>query len=153
VAEVSREECRGKDQGHEAESRCGKLCFLPLDTRRSVLGITQEQTEFLFKNFISVTSCAKSVSVSSIAFGNKVVGRDKEKYMSELRYPSLYQINARVWLTELSRALGKRATLDDIPDAELDRLAARGFDWIWFLRVWQTGWAAQRLIKGKSKTP
>ena len=38
--------------------------------------------------------------------------------------PSLYQINTRVWLTELSRALGRPATLDDIPDAELDRLAA-----------------------------
>ena len=26
--------------------------------------------------------------------------------MSELRYPSLYQINTRVWLTELSQQLG-----------------------------------------------
>ena len=42
-------------------------------------------------------------------------------------YPSLYQINTRVWLTELSRELGKRATLDDIPDAELDRLGRAGF--------------------------
>jgi hypothetical protein len=33
----------------------------------------------------------------------------------DLRYPSLYQINTRVWLTELSRALDRRATLDDIP--------------------------------------
>ena len=41
------------------------------------------------------------------------------------RYPSLYQINTRVWLTELARALGRPATLDDVPDAELDRLAAR----------------------------
>ena len=43
------------------------------------------------------------------------------------RYPSLYQINTRVWLTELSRQLGRPATLDDIPDAELDRLARDGF--------------------------
>lgn len=62
-------------------------------------------------------------------------------------YPSLYQINARVWLTELSRKLGKTATLDDIPDAELDRLAEMGFDWIWFLSVWQTGAAAQRVSR------
>ena len=41
-------------------------------------------------------------------------------------YPSLYQINTRVWLTELSQALGRPATLDDIPDAELDRLARDG---------------------------
>jgi hypothetical protein len=62
-------------------------------------------------------------------------------------YPSLYQINTRVWLTELSRKHGKRATLDDIPDAELDRLAHLGFDWIWFLSVWQTGPAAQAISR------
>ena len=55
--------------------------------------------------------------------------------MADLRYPSLYQINTRGCLTELSRALGKRATLDDIPDTELNGLAALGFDWIWFLSV------------------
>lgn len=46
-------------------------------------------------------------------------------------HPSLYQVNTRVWLTELSQALGRPATLDDIPDAELHRLAETGFDWIW----------------------
>ncbi|MGH7799529.1 MAG: alpha-amylase family glycosyl hydrolase, partial [Thermodesulfobacteriota bacterium] len=66
-------------------------------------------------------------------------------------YPSLYQINTRVWLTELSRALGKPATLDDIPDAELDRLAEIGFDWIWFLSVWQTGMAAQQISRSNSE--
>jgi hypothetical protein len=67
--------------------------------------------------------------------------------MSNPRYPSLYQINTRVWLTKLSRALGKRATLDDIPDAELDRIAEMGFDWVWFLSVWQTGPAAQAISR------
>jgi glycosidase len=70
--------------------------------------------------------------------------------MADHRYPSLYQINARVWLTELSRVLGKRATLDDIPDAELDRFAALGFDWIWFLSVWQTGPAAQAVSRSNA---
>jgi hypothetical protein len=62
-------------------------------------------------------------------------------------YPSLYQINTRVWLTDLSRSIGRPATLDDIPDAELDRLAEMGFDWIWLLSVWQTGMAAQRVSR------
>ena len=62
-------------------------------------------------------------------------------------HPSLYQINTRVWLTELSKSLGRRATLDDIPDAEIDRLAAMGFDWVWFLSVWQTGPAGQRVSR------
>jgi hypothetical protein len=70
--------------------------------------------------------------------------------MADLRYPSLYQINSRVWLTELSQNLGRRATLDDVPDAELDRLAALGFDWIWFLSVWQTGPAAQQVSRGNA---
>jgi Alpha amylase, catalytic domain len=63
------------------------------------------------------------------------------------QYPSLYQINTRVWLTRLSRQLGRPATLDDIPDCELDRCAKIGFDWIWFLSVWQTGLAAQRVSR------
>lgn len=63
------------------------------------------------------------------------------------RYPSLYQVNTRVWLTELSQALRRPATLDDIPDAELDRLAEMGFDWVWFLSVWQTGLAGQRISR------
>jgi glycosidase len=62
-------------------------------------------------------------------------------------YPALYQINTRVWLTELSRTLGRRAQLDDIPDAELDRLTRMGFDWVWFLSVWQTGSAAQAISR------
>ncbi|MBK5105874.1 MAG: alpha-amylase [Burkholderiales bacterium] len=67
--------------------------------------------------------------------------------MSEVVHPSLYQINTRVWLTELSRALGRRARLDDIPDAELDPLAEKGFDWVWLLSVWQTGPAAQAISR------
>src|SRR6516225_6954920 len=63
------------------------------------------------------------------------------------RYPSLYQVNARVWLTALSRALGRHATLDDIPDAYLNRLAATGFDRIWLLSVWSTGGAGQRISR------
>ena len=63
------------------------------------------------------------------------------------RYPSLYQLNTRVRLTELARSLGRPATLDDIGDAELDSLAQSGFDWVWLLSVWQTGPAAQRISR------
>lgn len=69
--------------------------------------------------------------------------------MGEPLYPALYQINTRVWLTELGRALKRPATLDDIPDGELDRFAAMGFDWIWFLSVWQTGPAGKRVSRAE----
>jgi glycosidase len=62
-------------------------------------------------------------------------------------FPSLYQINTRVLISELSRKLGHPATLDDIPSRELDRLANAGFDWIWFLSVWQTGKEGQRVSR------
>jgi hypothetical protein len=67
--------------------------------------------------------------------------------MREPLYPALYQINTRVWLAELSRPLGRPATLDDIPDSELARIAAMGFDWVWFLSLWRTGLAGQRVSR------
>ena len=60
------------------------------------------------------------------------------------RYPSLFQINTRVWLTALAGELGRPATLDDVPDAALDSLARMGFDWVWLLSVWQTGAAGRQ---------
>ena len=67
--------------------------------------------------------------------------------MADMQAASLYQINTRVWLTELSRSLDKRATLDDIPDADLDHFAELGFDWVWLLSVWQTGPAARAISR------
>jgi hypothetical protein len=65
------------------------------------------------------------------------------------RYPSLFQVNTRVRLAELAASLGRPATLDDVPDAELDRLAEDGFDLVWFLGVWQTGEAARAVSRSK----
>lgn len=62
-------------------------------------------------------------------------------------YPSLYQINTRTCLTEISESLNRPATLDDIPDAKLDRVAQMGFDWVWPLSVWQTGKAGQEISR------
>jgi glycosidase len=70
-----------------------------------------------------------------------------EATIAAARYPSLFQINTRVWLNDLARRLGRRVTLDDVPDEELDRVAAPGFDWIWLLSVWQTGPAGQRVSR------
>lgn len=67
--------------------------------------------------------------------------------MNVVLHPSLYEINTRVWLTELSRILGRHATLDDIPDVELDRFERMGFDWLWFLSVWRTSQAGQKVSR------
>ncbi|MFO1153247.1 MAG: alpha-amylase family glycosyl hydrolase [Rhodospirillales bacterium] len=65
------------------------------------------------------------------------------------KYPSLYEINTRVWLRALSDRLGRRITLADVPDAEIDRLADRGFDWVWLMSVWQTGTAGRAVSRSR----
>ena len=59
--------------------------------------------------------------------------------MNSPSYPTLYQVNTRVRLRQLSDRLNRSATLDDIPDAELDEWVNLGFNWIYFLGVWETG--------------
>jgi hypothetical protein len=66
-----------------------------------------------------------------------------------VRYPSLYEVNTRVWLGRLSRVAGRRVTLATVDDAVLDALAQRGFDWIWLLGVWRTG-AASRSVSRRN---
>ena len=67
--------------------------------------------------------------------------------MVRSQYPSLFQVNTRVWLKELSRDLRRPAMLDDIPDAALNRLVEMGFDWVWLLSVWQTGLRGQHVSR------
>lgn len=62
-------------------------------------------------------------------------------------HPSLYQINTPVLMQELATTLGRPATLDDVPDEDLDYLAQLNFDWVWFLGVWQTGAASQKVSR------
>lgn len=61
--------------------------------------------------------------------------------MEPTAHRSLYEIDTRAWLGALGRRDGRPAslTLDQVPDADLDRLAAVGFDWVWLLGVWRTG--------------
>ena len=67
--------------------------------------------------------------------------------MTRSRYPLLYQVNTRTWLTERGRQLGRHATLDDVTAADVSLWAEQGFEWIWLLGVWQTGPAGQRISR------
>jgi hypothetical protein len=55
------------------------------------------------------------------------------------RYPLIYEINARVWVRELSLRHGTRATLSTIPEEEIEAIARLGFDGVWLMGVWMTG--------------
>ena len=64
--------------------------------------------------------------------------------MPAVKYPSLFQVNTRVTLSERASELGRPATLDDIRDRTLDEWARSGFDYVWLLGVWQTGEAGRK---------
>jgi glycosidase len=54
--------------------------------------------------------------------------------------------NTYVWLDQLSRAEGRAITrLDQIPDAELETLARRGFTALWLIGLWERSRASQRI--------
>jgi hypothetical protein len=58
--------------------------------------------------------------------------------MSNLpKYPTLYEINTWVWLSELSSKAGKSVDLSSVPSAEWDTIAKFGFDAVWFMGVWE----------------
>jgi hypothetical protein len=54
-------------------------------------------------------------------------------------HPVLYEVHARILVSELSAAEGRPVTLDALPDKTLDAWAGNGFDAVWMMGVWTTG--------------
>ena len=58
--------------------------------------------------------------------------------MSEwTRYPTLYEINTWVWLSDLERKYGQKVDLSSVPSSEWDAMAQCGFDAVWLMGVWE----------------
>lgn len=53
------------------------------------------------------------------------------------RFPTLYEINTWVWLSELSLKTKTSVDLSSVPSVEWDALAKFGFDAVWFMGVWE----------------
>jgi Alpha amylase, catalytic domain len=53
------------------------------------------------------------------------------------RYPTLYEVNTWVWLSEISLKTGKPVDLGSVPEAEWNAIARFGFDAVWFMGVWE----------------
>jgi hypothetical protein len=74
-------------------------------------------------HLFATTAPQQGLDLSKVAGVTEVTSRPSRRPEARLvaaqadmralpRYPSLYQINARVWLTELAGARGRRATLE-----------------------------------------
>ncbi len=54
--------------------------------------------------------------------------------------------HVKVWLYQLSEATGQEVQrLDQVPDEELDRIAAQGFNGLWLVGLWQRSQASRRI--------
>jgi hypothetical protein len=53
------------------------------------------------------------------------------------RYPTVFEINTWVWLSELSKRLGASVNLRSVPSAEWDAIASFGFGAVWMMGVWE----------------
>lgn len=53
------------------------------------------------------------------------------------RYPTIYEINTWVWLSDLSQKYGKPVNLGTVPSSEWDAIEKYGFDAVWLMGVWE----------------
>ena len=56
-----------------------------------------------------------------------------------MRYPLVYEVNTRCWLSGLRAKTNTQLTLSAIPDSEFEFWKSMGFSHIWMMGVWSTG--------------
>lgn len=67
------------------------------------------------------------------------------------RHPTVFEINTWVWLSELSRREARTVTLGSVPQAEIERIAAHGFDAVWLMGVWERSPAARTVSRSHAE--
>lgn len=93
---------------------------------------------------------------AKMAEGKKLSPEEYEYYQLEVKrftddldwMPRVVMIakNAFVWLFQLSQKYGREIkTLDQIPDAELDRLAKWNFTALWLIGIWERSSASKKI--------
>jgi glycosidase len=66
------------------------------------------------------------------------------------RFPTLFEINTWVWLSDLTKKAGKPIDLGSVPAAEWDAIAALGFDAVWLMGVWDRSPAGIKIANHNS---
>ena len=62
-------------------------------------------------------------------------------------HPAVYEINTWVWLGDLGREHGQPISLQNVPQAELERLATLHFDGVWLMGLWERSPAGRRIAQ------
>ena len=53
------------------------------------------------------------------------------------KYPTIFEINAWLWISGLRERFGRRVDLGSVPGPEWDAIASFGFDAVWLMGVWE----------------
>jgi hypothetical protein len=64
--------------------------------------------------------------------------------------PVIYEINTAIWLADLSRAAGRRVTLDEVPASAWDAVTPSGVDAVWLMGVWERSPAGLELANANA---
>jgi hypothetical protein len=54
-----------------------------------------------------------------------------------VQFPRIYEVNAWVWLSEVSRETEASVNLSSVPSKKWDAIASPGFDAVWLMGVWE----------------
>lgn len=92
-----------------------------------------------FPILIFLTSGLNFYTLAAVTPSTPLSGTNVKSPSALPRCPLLFQLNTRVILDEISAQQKKRATLDDFPEKDLEDIAKAGYDFVYFLGVWQTG--------------
>jgi hypothetical protein len=83
-------------------------------------------------------------------FGSTSSLLSHSKPLSPLRlHPQLYEINALAWLSRLSKELGRRIQISDVPTSKWERLHELGLDLIYLMGVWKRSPAGRTLSRSQ----
>jgi hypothetical protein len=64
--------------------------------------------------------------------------------------PVIYEVNTAIWLSDLSRAAGRRVTLADVPASAWDEVTPGGIDAVWLMGVWERSPAGLELANANA---
>lgn len=88
----------------------------------------------------------KKFSIDDISFSYM---QETEQFTEDLDWmPNVVMIakNTLVWLDQLSKKYGREITrLDQIPDQEIDQLAAWNINTLWFIGIWERSTASKKI--------
>jgi len=63
--------------------------------------------------------------------------------------PTIYEINAPIFLNEIAIREQRAVTFASVPESEWDALAEQGIDAVWFMGVWKRSPVARDMAKGE----